>query len=133
MLGPNRVIARDVKSCTYYCYVRFATLIVWVRGMPWPQTGETLFHAQIGLQDKGCALGCYQPTPKVLIVSYYNLEFYFEISLISRLFEPSRSKLWNLMTVPSRPLNNTDLFTLSSTCTNIWLEYKVKIQVDKLV
>ena len=28
ILGPNRVIAKDVKSCTYCCYVRCATLIV---------------------------------------------------------------------------------------------------------
>ncbi len=28
MLGPNRVIAKDVKNCTYCCYVRCATLIV---------------------------------------------------------------------------------------------------------
>ncbi len=28
MLGPNRVLAKDVKSCTYCCYVRCATLIV---------------------------------------------------------------------------------------------------------
>ena len=79
MLGPNCVIAKDAKSCTYCCYVRCATLIVWVGGMPWPQT-----DAQLGLPDKGraikglvvcnnwdhlepldllngLALGCYQP------------------------------------------------------------------------
>ncbi len=28
MLGPNRVIAKDVKGCTYRCSVRCATLIV---------------------------------------------------------------------------------------------------------
>ncbi len=28
MLGPNSVIAKDVKSCTYCCYVKCATLIV---------------------------------------------------------------------------------------------------------
>ncbi len=22
ILGPNRVVAKDVKSCTFYCYVR---------------------------------------------------------------------------------------------------------------
>ena len=31
-LGPNRVRAKDVKSCTYCCYVRCTTLIVWVGG-----------------------------------------------------------------------------------------------------
>ncbi len=24
--------------------------------MPWPQTGETPYHAQLGLTDKGCAM-----------------------------------------------------------------------------
>jgi len=55
--------------------------------MPWPQTGVTHYHAQLGLPDKGramkgfvvCyswdiesldllngpALGCYQPSPEV--------------------------------------------------------------------
>ncbi len=58
--------------------------------MPWPQTGTTQYHAQLGLPDKGraikglvvcnnwdlepldllngLALGCYQPSPEVLIV-----------------------------------------------------------------
>ena len=27
MLGPNRVIAKDFKSCTYCCYVSYTTLI----------------------------------------------------------------------------------------------------------
>ena len=58
--------------------------------MPWPQTGETHYHAQLGLPEKGraikglvvcnnwdlepldllngLALGCYQPSPDVLIV-----------------------------------------------------------------
>ncbi len=58
--------------------------------MPWPQTGATQYHAQLGLPDKGraikglvvcnswdvawtgllncLALGCYQPSPDVLIV-----------------------------------------------------------------
>ncbi len=63
--------------------------------MPWPQTGATQYHAQLGLQDKGraikwlvvcnnwdlepledpyfgtangLALGCYQPPNEVLIV-----------------------------------------------------------------
>ena len=55
--------------------------------MPWPQTGATQYHAQLGLSDKdraikglvvcnnmdlkpldllnGLALGCYQPCPEV--------------------------------------------------------------------
>ncbi len=58
--------------------------------MPWLQTGATQYYAQLGLQDKGrainrldvcnnrdlerldlvngLALGCYQPSPEVLIV-----------------------------------------------------------------
>ncbi len=32
----NRVIAKDVKSCNYYCYVKYATLIVRVRGNAFP-------------------------------------------------------------------------------------------------
>ena len=58
--------------------------------MPWPQTGATHYHAQLGLPDNGraikglvvcnnwdlepsdllngLALGCYQPSPEVLIV-----------------------------------------------------------------
>ena len=59
-------------------------------GMPWPKTGATQYHAQLGLPDKGrtikglvvcnnldlepldllndLALDCYQPYPEVLIV-----------------------------------------------------------------
>ena len=58
--------------------------------MPWPQTGATQRHAQLGLPDKGraikglvvcnnwdlepldilngLALGCYQSSPEVLII-----------------------------------------------------------------
>ena len=58
--------------------------------MPWPQTGATQYHVQLGLPDKGraikglvvcnswdltpldllngLALGCYQPSPDVIIV-----------------------------------------------------------------
>ena len=58
--------------------------------MPWPKTGATQYHAQLGISDKGrafkglvvcnnwdlepsdmqncLALGCYQPSPEVLIV-----------------------------------------------------------------
>ncbi len=57
------------------------------RGMPWPKTGATQYHAQLGLPDKGraikglvvcnswdlepwdlpngLALVCYQPYPEV--------------------------------------------------------------------
>ncbi len=75
ILGPNRFIAKDVKSCTYG-----VTLTEWV--------GKCLtqYHAELGLPDKGrainglvvvcndcdiepldllngLALGCYQPSP----------------------------------------------------------------------
>ncbi len=32
MLGPNRIIAKDVKNCTYCYYVRCATLMIRVGG-----------------------------------------------------------------------------------------------------
>ena len=60
--------------------------------MPWPKTGATQYHAQLGLPDKGrafkglvvcnnldlehldllngLALGCYQPSTEVLIVLF---------------------------------------------------------------
>ncbi len=59
----NQVIARDVRSCTYCCYVRCATLIVRVGGMPWPKTGATIYQAQLGLPDNGRAI-------KGLVVCY---------------------------------------------------------------
>ncbi len=88
MLDPNHIKAKDIRICTYYCYVKKVTLIVWLGGMPWPQTGATQYHAQLRLPDKdraikglqlnwelepldflnGLALGCYQPSPEVLIV-----------------------------------------------------------------
>ncbi len=36
MLGPNWVIVKNIKSVTYCCYVRFATLLVSVGGMSGP-------------------------------------------------------------------------------------------------
>ena len=48
MLGPNRVIAKDVKTCIYCCYVRCGTLIV--------RLGVTHYHAQLGPPDKGQAI-----------------------------------------------------------------------------
>ncbi len=53
IIGQNHVVARDVKTCTYYYNVRFATLIVWVGGMPLPKTGATQYHPQLGLPHKG--------------------------------------------------------------------------------
>ncbi len=34
-----------------------------VGGMPWPKTGATQYHTQVGLPD-GLALGCYQLSPE---------------------------------------------------------------------
>ncbi len=48
----NRVIAKEVKSCTYCSYVKCATLI----GMHWPQNSITHYPAQLGLSDKGRAI-----------------------------------------------------------------------------
>ena len=56
----NHVIAIDVKSFTYCCYVRCATMIVRVGGMPW---SKTYYNAQLGLPDKG-------RTIKVLVICY---------------------------------------------------------------
>ncbi len=67
ILGSHRAMAKYVRSYTFLSYVRCATLIVCVGGMPWLQTGATQFHAQLGLPDKGRAiapLGCYQPSPE---------------------------------------------------------------------
>ena len=63
MLGPNIIIAKVIKRCTYCYYVRGATLINRVGGMPWPQTGDTQYHTQLGLPDKGQAI-------KGLVVCY---------------------------------------------------------------
>ena len=52
---PNRIIVKDMKS-TYNCYVRCATLIVWVGWIPRPQTSTAQYHAQLGLPDKGRAM-----------------------------------------------------------------------------
>ncbi len=49
ILGPNRVIAKDVKNCTYCCYVR---CIIRVGVIPCPQKGATELYAQLGLPDK---------------------------------------------------------------------------------
>ncbi len=45
MLGLN--------SCTYCYYVRCATLIVQIWGVPWPQTGPTQYHAKLRPPAKG--------------------------------------------------------------------------------
>ncbi len=62
-LGSNRLIAKDVNSCTYCCYFRCATLIVRLGGIPWSQSGAPHQHAELGLQDKG-------PAIKELVVCY---------------------------------------------------------------
>ncbi len=55
MLYPS-MIAKDDKSCTYCCYARCATLIIWVGVMPGQQTGATHYHAQLGFPEKGCPI-----------------------------------------------------------------------------
>ncbi len=60
ILSPTHVIA---KICTYFCYVRFTALIVFVGRMICPKTGATHYHAQLEFSDKGCAIkafGCLQ-------------------------------------------------------------------------
>ena len=71
--------------------------------MPWPQTAATHYHAQSGLPDKslaikglvvrnnwdlepldllnGLALGCYQQSPEVLIVSIGKLNYLYFIKI----------------------------------------------------
>ncbi len=56
MLCTNYVINKDVKSCTYCCYVRCTTSTVLVRGLLWPQTGATHYHAKLELPDKDRAI-----------------------------------------------------------------------------
>ncbi len=54
-LGQNRVIAK-FNSCTNCFYFKCATLIVQVRGMPWPQKGATHHHKHLGPPVKGCTI-----------------------------------------------------------------------------
>ncbi len=59
ILGPNRAIAKGVKSCIYCCYVRCVTFIVCVGRIPWSQIGATHYHVQTKVvQSKGwlCAI-----------------------------------------------------------------------------
>ena len=56
MLGPNRVIAKGVKSCTCCCYVRCAILIEQVGGNALTPNRRTHYHAHLGLPDQGCAI-----------------------------------------------------------------------------
>ena len=44
-LGFILVITKNVKNNLYFVYVRCATLIVRLDGMPWPKTGATHYHA----------------------------------------------------------------------------------------
>ncbi len=71
--------------------------------MPWSQTGATQYHAQLELPEKGLAikglvvcnnwdlepldllnglaLGCYQPSPEVLILHTYNNSICNDLSI----------------------------------------------------
>ena len=42
----------SVARCSYCCYVRWVALIVWPRGMIWPQTCATQCHTNLELTDK---------------------------------------------------------------------------------
>ena len=111
ILGLNWIKAKDIKSCTYCCYVKCATLLVWVGGMFWRQKGKSQYHAQLKLPDIGCAikilvvcngldikpldllnslaLGCYQPSPEVLIFIFMNVVIFVMLTynLIMSLFK----------------------------------------------
>ncbi len=56
ILGPNNVIAKDSKMCTYCCYVKCASLIVWVGECIGPKQAQLMNHTQLGLSDNGHAL-----------------------------------------------------------------------------
>ena len=45
--GLNCKMTKDVKSCNYYCYVRYETLDI----LSWLKTGATYYHAQFGLAN----------------------------------------------------------------------------------
>ena len=73
--------------------------------MPWTQTGACQYHVQLGLPDKGrtikglvvcnkkdlepldlqkrSGLGCYQPSPEVLIVLYRTFSLSLRLCMIS--------------------------------------------------
>ncbi len=59
MLGPNRVIAKNVKGFTYNCNVTCVTLIVREGEMPWPRAHIITLHSH-DLQTKSCNqwVGC---------------------------------------------------------------------------
>ncbi len=100
MLYPNCVIAKDVNSCTYCWYIRCMTLQIWVGGtnrrISVPYTVRTsrqrICNERVGCLQwlwsrsldllNGLALGCYHPSPEVLIVRI--VDFYkFSFSIIS--------------------------------------------------
>ena len=63
LLEPNRVIAKDVKSCTYCCYFRCATLIVWIGVMPWPKNRRNSIPCTVRTsRQRSCnqRVGCLQ-------------------------------------------------------------------------
>ncbi len=53
---PTCVIAKDVKSYTYCCYVRYLSLIVRIGEMPWPILVATQYHAELRLPEEGSAI-----------------------------------------------------------------------------
>ncbi len=55
ILGLKHVIAKEIKNCTYCCYVSCATLKVLVGRMPWPKRGATQYHNKSS-RIKGCTI-----------------------------------------------------------------------------
>ncbi len=87
MLGPNRFIAKDVKSSTFTAAMYMREINSMSRGNALAQNRRNQYHAQLGLPDKGraikglvvcnswdlepldllngLALAYYQPSPEV--------------------------------------------------------------------
>ncbi len=115
ILDLNCVIVKDVKSCSYCCYVRCATLIV--MEMPLANTCTTYYRLQLGLPDK-ChtiigllqwlgsgafwpikqfgPIGCYQPSTFELMYvnnELFNLHKISSLSLIQHIFSRKISSI----------------------------------------
>ena len=55
--------SKDLPTATMSDYIEYVIYSYYINSMPWPQTGATYYHAQLGLPDKGRAI-------KGLVVSY---------------------------------------------------------------
>ena len=57
ILGPKRVIDKDVEGYTYFLLCQIHDISSLSRGgMVWPKTEATHCHAQLGHPYKGCAI-----------------------------------------------------------------------------